>query len=175
MYRIISGILDLERIQAGTPAFEEFGLEDLLGRVVVDLADHARTKGVTLELQLDERLPLILGDAQLLGQAISNLVDNAVKFTGSGGIVRVKAEASGEYVLIDVIDTGIGIPEDEIDRVFDRFFQGRKQAHLGGTGMGLALVKAIVDSHRGEINLESEEGHGTIAHVRLPISDELEF
>jgi two-component system phosphate regulon sensor histidine kinase PhoR len=174
MYRIINGILDLERIQSGTLALEECALEDLLGRAVVDLADQARGKGLTLELEIKEKLPLVLGDPQQLNQAFANLVDNAVKFTPPGGQVFVRAQANRKQVCIDVADTGIGIPAEDRARVFDRFYRGRHQGvvHASGSGLGLSLVKAIIDNHRGDIELESESGKGTIVHVRLPALNE---
>jgi signal transduction histidine kinase len=176
MYRIINGILDLERIQSGTLAVEECVIEDLLGRAVVDLADQARTKGLTLELEIREKLPSVLGDAQQLNQAFANLVDNAVKFTPPGGQVCVRAQATRKLVCIDVTDTGIGIPAEDQARVFDRFYRGRHQgmAHETGSGLGLSLVKAIIDNHHGDIELVSESGKGTTVHVRLPALDEAE-
>lgn len=171
MYRIINGILDLERVQSGKSKFEECVLEDVLARVMVDLAANARTKNLTMELEIQEKLPAVWGDVQQLGQAFTNIVENAVKFTSPGGRVCVRAVPNKQSVLIDVIDTGIGIPADEQGRVFDRFFRGRQQqiSDSGGSGLGLSLVKAIVDSHHGEIELESEPGRGTSIHLRLPV------
>jgi two-component system phosphate regulon sensor histidine kinase PhoR len=176
MYRIINGILDLERIQSGTLALEECGLEDLLGRAVVDLADQARGKGLTLELEIEEKLPLVLGDPQQLSQVFANLVDNAVKFTPPGGRVCVRAHANKKQVCIDVTDTGIGIAAEDRAHVFDRFYRARHQGvvHAGGSGLGLSLVKAIVDNHRGDIELESESGKGTTVRVRLPALNEVD-
>lgn len=170
MYRIINGILSMERVQSGVRAFEECSLEDLLGRVVVDFAAPARNAGITLELDIKERLPSVLGDPQQLSQAFANLVENAVKFTAAGGRVMVKAEVHKHQVWIDVIDTGVGISADELPRVFERFYRGRHpgQAQVSGSGLGLSLVKTILDAHRGEIELESEPGCGTTVHVRLP-------
>jgi signal transduction histidine kinase len=175
MYRIISGILDLERVQAGTPAFEQIVLEDVLRRAVDELSDQARSKGLDLQLELDKDLPYVLGDAQQLGQALVNLVENAVKFTPSGGKVVVRADVDKTQVVIHVSDTGVGIPSDEQQRVFERFYRGRQEGivHLGGSGLGLSLVKAVVDRHNGEISLESQPGKGTVFHVQLPIAEEI--
>jgi two-component system, OmpR family, phosphate regulon sensor histidine kinase PhoR len=171
MYRIISGILDLERVQSGTPDFEMCALEDALGRVVLDMADQARTKGLTLRLQIQDELPAILGDAQQLGQAFTNLVDNAIKFTAEGEVF-VQAETEAEQVVVRVVDTGIGIPAHEQRRIFERFFRGGQSGNVreAGSGLGLSLVKAIVNSHNGEVEVESTLGQGTVFHVRLPVA-----
>ncbi len=173
MFRIISGILDLERIQAGTPMFEECVLENVLGRVVLDMADQARKKGLLLELDIRNELPSVLGDAQQLTQAFANLVENAVKFTESGGTVWVRARSEDRIVAVDVEDTGIGIPLDDQARIFDRFYRGRQQAlvRVSGSGLGLSLVKAIIDHHRGEISFDSEPGKGTRFRVKLPVAE----
>ena len=170
MYRIISGILDLERVQSGTPALEICTLEDVLGRVVLDIADQARSKGLILDLDIKDRLLPVLGDAHQLGQAITNLVENSIKFTPAGGQVIVKARVKDTDVIIDVTDTGIGIPEAEQSRIFERFYRGTQQGivHVGGSGLGLSLVKAIVDSHNGTIDVESVPGKGATFRVRLP-------
>lgn len=175
MYRIISGILDLERVQSGTPAFEQIVLEDVLRRAVDELADQARGKGLTLRLENENNLPSVLGDAHQLGQALINLVENAVKFTPSGGDVLVRVEVDKSQVVIHVSDTGIGIPVEEQHRVFERFYRVRQEGiiPLGGSGLGLSLVKAVVDRHNGQISLDSEPGRGTVFHVQLPIAEEI--
>lgn len=171
MYRLINGILDMERVQAGRRIVEECVLEDLLGRVVVDFAAPSRSRGITLELEIKEKLPSVWGDPQQISQAFANLVENAVKFTPTGGRVTVKAEANKHQALVDVVDTGIGIPAEELPRVFERFYRGRHpgQAQVSGSGLGLSLVKAIIDAHRGQIEIESEQGQGTTVHIRLPV------
>ncbi|MBN1201401.1 MAG: GAF domain-containing protein [Anaerolineae bacterium] len=173
MYRIISGILDLERVQAGTPAFELCALPGVLRRVFEEMDSQAQAKGLVMRLVVDSKLPPVLGDQQQLGQAFINLVENAIKFTPSGGEVEITAEADSRHVLVHVADTGIGIPLEEQPRVFDRFFRGKQQGlvHTGGSGLGLSLVKAVVDRHNGEISLDSEQGRGTVVHVKLPVAD----
>lgn len=175
MFRIISGILDLERVQAGTPAFELCAVDTVIQRVVDEFVSQARSKDVTLETKVVPALPFVLGDPHQLGQALANLVENAIKFTPSGGNIVVKAEANEKWVVIHVIDTGIGIPLDEQGRIFERFYRAQHQSmvHVSGSGLGLSLVKAIVDSHQGEIDLNSVPGKGTTFHVRLPVAEEI--
>jgi len=175
MYRIISGILDLERVQSGKPAFEVCALEPVLRRVVEEMSDQAQAKGLALCLEIDEGLPSILGDSQQLAQALINLIENAIKFTPTGGAITVKAESQKKQVVVHVKDTGIGIASEEQPRVFERFYRGQQQGgvHPGGSGLGLSLVKAVVDRHSGEISLDSEPGKGTTFHVRLPVVEEV--
>lgn len=170
MYRMINGILDLERVQAGKPAPEICELDDILHRVVEDMIDQAEIKGLELRLRISGRLPVVQGDAQQLAQAFTNLVENAIKFTPSGGCITVRAEASQKNVLIRVVDTGIGIPVEEQARIFERFYRGRHRGmeHATGSGLGLSLVKAVIDNHQGSIALESEPGQGTTFFIRLP-------
>ncbi len=171
MYRMINGILDLERAESGTPVWETCVLEEVLGRVIVDIADQARNKGVTLHLDIKEELPPVTGDIHELTQAFANLIENAVKFTPPGGDVVVRAASNVRQILIDVADTGVGIPEDEQTKVFDRFFRGREgMARSDGSGLGLSLVKAIIERHKGEISLDSEKGKGTTMHICLPLT-----
>lgn len=171
MYRMISGILDLERAETGVAYLEPCVLEDILGHVVVDIADQARNKGLTLELDIKESLPAVVGDPQQLSQAFANLVENAVKFTSAGGSVVVRAQSVNRMVVVDVQDSGVGIPPEEQQHVFERFFRGRQgMLRSDGSGLGLSLVKTIIDGHRGSISLESETGRGTVFTVSLPVA-----
>jgi signal transduction histidine kinase len=171
MYRIISGILDLERVQSGTPAFDLCSLEEVLRRVADEMGDQAHAKGLDFQLEIDGKLPAVLGDSQLLGQAVTNLVENSIKFTPPGGKVIVRAGVNKRQLIVEVIDTGIGIPPEEQPRVFERFYRGQQQGlvHVTGSGLGLSLVWAIVSAHHGEISLVSELGKGTTFRVRLPV------
>jgi signal transduction histidine kinase len=171
MFRIINSILNLERVQAGKPAPEICELDTILHRVVDDMINQAEIKGLDLKLRIGGRLPAVEGDEQQLGQAFTNLVENAIKFTPSGGCITVRAEANQKDVLIRVVDTGIGISPEEQGRVFERFYRGRHHGmeHASGSGLGLSLVKAVIDSHKGSIVLESEPGQGTTFFVRLPV------
>lgn len=177
MYRIISGILNLERAESGAPALEPCALDEILRRVVIEMGSQAHTRHLTLRLDAPEPIPPVLGDAQQLGQAFANLVDNALKFTPGGGSVTVRAQTAGRYVEIAVVDTGIGIAPEEQPRVFDRFYRGKRPGTgpLGGSGLGLSLVQTIVRSHHGTVALESAPGQGTTVRVRLPLLIEPEM
>ncbi len=114
-------------------------------------------------------LPLIEGDRDLLFIAIQNLVANAVKFSAPGDTVEVRASEDDEALLLEVADTGAGIPADEIGQVWQELARGRAARSLPGTGIGLALVRVIVTRHGGQVAIRSREGQGTVVSVRLPV------
>jgi signal transduction histidine kinase len=170
MNRIIRGILDLERVQSGTLTFEECVIGDIIRSSAHEFEDQAAKRGVKLLIDVPDSLPTVTGDRQQLVQAVSNLIENAVKFTLEGGSVRVSAEHIEDQVVIHVADTGIGIPPEAQPRIFERFFRARHPGaeQISGTGLGLSLVKAVIDAHKGRIWLESEVNKGTTMHLVLP-------
>ncbi len=172
MKRIINGILDMERIQSGTPTYEEFPAADIIGVAVRELSGQAIEHHITLSTKLPPDLPSMIGDRHYLIQAVANLIENAVKFTASGGTIIVSAERIDDNVILHVADSGVGIPPDAQARLFERFYRVRQPGteHVGGTGLGLSLVKAVADAHGGRIWLDSEVGAGTTFHVALPIA-----
>jgi signal transduction histidine kinase len=131
---------------------------------------EAAAAGVELRLQADPSLPLLDGDADRLSRLLANLVSNAIKFTPSGGSVEIGLCTDQECVVLEVTDTGMGIPDVERDHLFERFF--RSQAALDrrvpGTGLGLYICKAIVDAHAGRIAVRSAVDRGTVVLVVLP-------
>jgi signal transduction histidine kinase len=170
MNRITRGILDLERVQSGILTYEECDIEQIVQASLHEFADQATKKGVTLEKHLPDYLPIVTGDHLQLTQALNNLIENAVKFTAAGGKISVSAEHVEDHIVIHVADTGIGISAEDQPRVFERFFRayhpGMEQ--ISGSGLGLSLVKAVVDAHKGRIWLESEVNKGTTVHLVLP-------
>jgi two-component system OmpR family sensor kinase len=114
-------------------------------------------------------LPLIEGDRDLLFIALQNLVANAVKFSAPGDTVEVRASEDGSWVLLEVADTGTGIPEDEIGEVWQELARGRAARSLPGTGIGLALVRVIATRHGGQVAIRSRDGQGTVVSIRLPV------
>jgi len=131
---------------------------------------QAQTRHLTLTLpQAPWPLPLISGDWDLLFLAVYNLLDNALKFTQSGDTVEVRAFEDGATVVLEVADTGPGIPEVELPHVWQELYRGQGARGIRGSGLGLALVQAIVERHGGQTNLRSRAGQGTVFTVRLPI------
>jgi signal transduction histidine kinase len=111
-----------------------------------------------------------MGDATRIAQVVDNLVSNALKFTSAAGRVELIASRHGSAVRIEVADTGMGIPEGEQPRLFERFFRAEQAqaSAIAGAGLGLSIAKAIVEAHRGQISFQSVEGHGTTFVVDLP-------
>jgi signal transduction histidine kinase len=137
-------------------------------REVVELYQYvAEDKGVTLATALPHTLYAWM-DSNRIRQALANLVDNAIKFTPSGGRVEVEASAAGTGVMIRVMDTGIGIPVQDLPRIFDRLFRGEKSRSHRGLGLGLSMVQAVVRAHQGSVEVESHPIEGSIFRVFLP-------
>jgi two-component system, OmpR family, phosphate regulon sensor histidine kinase PhoR len=175
MNRIISGILDLERVKNGTLTTELCSPKEIVTIVVDDLQELARDKHVELQAIAEEGLPPIAADSEQFERALINLVENAVKFTPSGGKVVLRAQNRGNLLVFEVKDTGIGIPHELQPYVFERFWRGAEKGqrgaeHTSGTGLGLSLVKAIIDNHQGKIELKSEVGEGTHFSIYVPIA-----
>lgn len=114
-------------------------------------------------------LPLIGGDRDLIFIALQNLISNAVKFSGPGDTVEIRASEDGRWVLLEVADTGTGIGADEIGEVWQELARGRAARSIPGTGIGLALVRVIVTRHGGQVAIRSREGQGTVVSIRLPV------
>jgi two-component system phosphate regulon sensor histidine kinase PhoR len=134
---------------------------------------HASSKNLELELQLDESIPIVWADTDMLYQAVLNVLTNAIKYTPSGGRVIVSTAADDRrHVAITIRDNGTGIRAEDLPRIFDRFYRCRDGASMAkGTGLGLSLVKQIVETiHQGEIAVASEPGAGTTVVLRFPLS-----
>jgi two-component system OmpR family sensor kinase len=114
-------------------------------------------------------LPTVSGDWDLLFLALHNLLDNAIKFTKAGDTIELRAFEDNAEVVIEVADTGPGIPDEEVDQVWDELYRGQGARGVPGSGLGLALVKAIIQRHGGQVSLRSRSGQGTVFTVRLPV------
>jgi signal transduction histidine kinase len=123
-----------------------------------------------------QALPNLRGDRARLGQMLDNLVSNALKFTPAGGKVDVRLSADADGVVLEVEDTGLGIPSEEQAQLFERFFRSSRASEnaIPGTGLGLTITKAIVERHGGRIELESAENVGTTVRVHLPLAEDRE-
>jgi len=176
---LINDILDLAKIEAGKLDLEQasFDLNDLAKNVVVMFKIPAEEKNIALSLSIDQKLPqTVVGDSVRLKQVLVNLVGNAMKFTENGGIdilVEYEQEPHGiERVKFSVRDTGIGIPPERQDAIFDKFTQadGTTTRKYGGTGLGLAICEQLVGLMNGEIGLESEVGKGSTFFFTIPLN-----
>ena len=171
MTRIITGVLDIERMRRGVKLNEECDLEYIINIAVHEWQDVAGEKNITLQSDVTQKLPGIPGDTSQLERAISNLIENAIKFTPSGGHIGVTAQSTRSMIQISVSDNGIGIPVPIQSRIFDPFYRGEQKGaeHVSGSGLGLNLVKTVIESHRGRVEVESQDGQGATFHVYLPI------
>lgn len=177
MQRIIEGILNLERLHSRSNSrSEQVDLTHILRDVYDTLGQYADNKGIRVDLNISQALPLVKGDPKELTEAISNLIDNAIKYSRDKGFVLVTARPEENSILISVKDNGIGIPLEAQSRVFERFYRVEQPGteQISGTGIGLSYVKAIVESHRGRIWLESEVNRGTTFFVALPTLQTIE-
>jgi PAS domain S-box-containing protein len=175
MGNLIENLLDLSRIEAGVGLeLERIKIEDLIEAVVQSYRPQAVNKQISLELDLQEELEPVEVDPTLIRQAIANLVDNAIKYTSAGGMVRISASQQKGYQFLSVKDTGFGIAPTDQARLFERFYRARRQETLNikGTGLGLAIVKSIVQQHGGEVSVESRLGEGSTFSIHFPIRQE---
>jgi signal transduction histidine kinase len=169
---IINDILDMSKIEAGEMkvADESVDLADTVAKCVRLMADQAAKGGVTIDVDVPRDLPILSGDRRMMSQIVLNLLSNAVKFTPPAGKVSLAVSNGADGVLIAVRDTGIGIPADELDVVLEPFHQADSSDKrvYGGTGLGLSLVKSMVELHGGSIEIRSVEGEGTEVDIRFP-------
>ncbi|MDD2486301.1 MAG: ATP-binding protein [bacterium] len=168
---LIADLLQLSRIEDAGVVMqrEEVDAALLIGETLEQFASKAAELNIDLQSNTGDNLRL-RGDAARLKQVLLNLIDNALKFTPAGGQVTVSAGRKDDRVVIRVADTGTGIPQADMDRIFERFYRVDKARSrtLGGTGLGLSIVKHIVESHDGSISVDSREGHGSVFTVSLP-------
>jgi signal transduction histidine kinase len=171
LQRLVDDVLFAAQAEAGRLSLDpgRMDLAEVASESVEALRPTAVERGI--ELRLDaRRLPLLVADRDRVGQAIDNLVSNALKFTPPGGSVEVRLRADERTALIEVSDTGLGMSAEDRARVFDRFFRaGATRDSAPGVGLGLTIVKAIAEGHGGSVSVESEEGVGTTFRIELPI------
>jgi signal transduction histidine kinase len=173
MNRIIRGVLDLEQIRNGLRVTENCNIYEIARRSIGDLKPIAADKHITMVLHTTNDTLMFNGDGDQMERALTNLIENAIKFTPEGGTVDITLLDEGNYIRVEVRDTGIGIPEEMHQKIFERFFRGRQKGveHVSGSGLGLSIVKTIVENHRGRIELESSEGTGSTFSVLLPSAE----
>ena len=149
--------------------FRRWILGSLLQQIVSVIQDQVRHKDFVIQLEIEKPLPAIKADRESITQAITNLIDNAVKYSGEARNIVVRAFVEDQYLIITVKDFGIGIKKEEIDKVFERFYRGGDELTrtVKGSGLGLTLVKQIVEAHHGKVDVESEVGKGSTFTVRF--------
>ena len=171
--QMVSELLDLASIEGGQPLMlADLDLADVAREQVERLRVFAERSGVTLAVEMHGSSPVVRGDPTRLGQAILNLVHNAVKFSEPGDAVAVRVAAAEATATVAVMDQGVGIPRADRDRIFERFYKvdRARQRGAGGTGLGLAIVRHVAQAHGGTVRVESEEGVGSTFTIELPLA-----
>ena len=173
MTHIVKDLLTLSQLDYGKMDMEmsPIPVKLIVQNIASAMRIEARGQGLTLETKLEEPLPLILADRNRMEQVIANIVSNAIKYNRPGGTVTLSAFSQEDKVVIKVQDTGIGIPQEDIPRLFERFYRVDKarSRERGGTGLGLAIAKEIVEQHQGTIGVESQLDAGTTVTITLPV------
>ena len=171
---IIDDLLDIAKIESGkmNMVFMPIELKTVVKKAVDVLKNSAAGKSINVQLHIPDTLPRIKADEGRLTQAMLNLLDNAIKYTPEDGSVDIYAAKKDAYISIEVTDTGIGIPEQDQPRIFERFYRVDKarSRELGGTGLGLSIVKHIVQAHGGEVGVRSVLGRGSTFSLTIPIA-----
>lgn len=174
LVELVEVITTLQDLDTHPLTMSEVDLSELVEMACQMTAQRAAATGVQLHSNVSDTVPSISGDFKRLAQALHQLLDNACKFSESGSEVFIEPQISEdeEYILLSVTDRGIGIPDEEHDRIFERFYQvdGSPSRRYGGTGLGLALVKEIAEGHNGWVELDSTLGEGSTFTIGLPLS-----
>lgn len=170
--RLIDDLLDLSKIES-----DKFGmtlkaclLKPIVTRVTVGLQKQAQDKGITIKIEIAEDSPDILADEARIAQVLLNLIDNAIKYNQQKGNITISAKEKNKFVQVDISDTGIGISDKDLPRLFERFYRVDKarSRELGGTGLGLSIVKHIISAHHGELSVQSILGQGSTFSFTIP-------
>jgi signal transduction histidine kinase len=166
LHSLVDDLLTVSRLDAGRIHLEHrrVALGPIVEATCADLRSRADGKGVAVSVDVRDAA-VVDGDAVRLGQIVTNLMSNAVKFTPGGGSVRVGVQRDDGHVDLVVADQGIGIPADELPRLFERFFRASTAGHVEGTGLGLSITRELVELHGGTLSVTSTEGEGSTFRV----------
>ena len=175
LIRLVGNILNFSNIEEGRKVYkkEETDIAIWLKEIINNYKKESIESDINISAEIGDNLPALYFDKDAMTQAIFNLLDNAVKFSRGEKMVRVTVEKYESSVIIKIKDKGIGIENDEKDKIFEKFYRGESAVkyYIKGTGLGLALVKYAVEAHNGHIDVESEPGWSTVFIITLPISD----
>jgi signal transduction histidine kinase len=170
--RLVKNILDFSKIEEGRKEYDfvETDMTSWLSEQL-EMARKSYADEIPLDVKIAEGLPRLAIDQDALSRALINLIDNAFKFSPDRGEIQFRARPDGEGIIMEVIDQGIGIPRDELDKIFEKFYQGKNALDVSakGTGLGLTLVKHTVEAHGGRITVESQPGRGARFSLTLPL------
>ncbi len=171
---IVKDLLHLSRFDSSNKEsnLTRIRLSELITALLQTNVENARDAGVILGLDIQDESAQVLGETEAIDQLLTNLVDNAIKYTGEGGKVTVHLKSVGQMASIEVQDSGIGIAQEETARIFERFYRAdrARSRDVGGTGLGLAIVKHIAQAHNGTVSVHSQLGRGTTFTVQIPLA-----
>jgi len=174
--RLLNNVLDISKIEQGTRTyrFEPTSLKEVIHAAEKAMAFPMDQKGFDLRVEIEEGIPEIQADRDSLEQAVLNLLHNAMKYSGESREIQLKLHRNGDMAQVDVIDHGIGIVEDNRDRIFGKFFRvpGIENQKIPGTGLGLTIVSHIAESHGGKVEVISRPGVGSTFSIILPLEAE---
>ncbi|MGE5221268.1 MAG: DUF4118 domain-containing protein [Omnitrophica WOR_2 bacterium] len=172
--RMVGNLLNMTRLEAGTVKVIKHpsDVQDAIGSALEQLRESLEDRPVNVEVPLD--MPLIPMDFVLVVQVLVNLIDNAVKYSPDGSPIDIHARLSGAFLEIQVADRGVGIPQEDLQRVFDKFYRVQRPENVSGTGLGLSICKGIAEAHGGFIGAENRPGGGTLVTLALPVDEILE-
>lgn len=174
--RLLNNVLDISKIEQGTRTyrFELISLDDVVRAAAKAMTFSMDQKGFDFEIEVDPDIPRVRADKDAIEQAVLNLLDNAMKYSGSSRNLRLEFRQRENKVCIDIIDFGIGISEENKARIFTKFFRvpGRENEGTPGTGLGLTIVSHIAEAHGGRVEVSSRPGEGTTFSIILPVEEE---
>lgn len=172
---LINNLLDLSRMESGKSILnmDKLDINELIRRTIVYYSNRLEEKDINVEARFKHDPTYVIADKESISQVISNLVDNAIKFMNNGGNLVIETDIKGDKALISIKDTGIGIPENEVNNIWQRFYKGDKSRsrQIKGTGLGLSIVKEIIKSHNEQIWVSSKPGEGTVFKFTLKLHD----
>ncbi|MXX52520.1 MAG: cell wall metabolism sensor histidine kinase WalK, partial [Dehalococcoidia bacterium] len=169
MTAMVDELLELSSLESGQMPIHLAPVElcDVAGKVIERFEMRAGSRGVKLLIRIPDGLPYLMADAGKLDQILTNLVENALKFTPEGGHISLSAKTVREGVQIEVADTGIGIPREHLPHIFERFYKVDRSRRDVGTGLGLAITRRLAEAHGGDITVSSVEGEGSVFTFNL--------
>jgi two-component system OmpR family sensor kinase len=171
--KLVSELLELAKLDSGHTRLccESFAIGELVQDVALKFRMRAERKGIEIHTRIGENLPFVYADIALIERVLDNLIDNALRHTPEKGKVEINLDQSGSCVSVQVADTGCGIPPEELEHIFDRFYQVQKNENQGsgGAGLGLAIAKRILDLHASRLTVDTAPNLGTRFDFALPV------
>lgn len=174
--RLISDVLDLSRLESGEFSLKTavFDINELIRVTIIRFENEIEKKKINVDVILSGETLAVMGDRDRIGQVVSNLIDNGIKFTGEGGKIGISTRITGKKVIVSVSDTGVGIPDNELKLIWDRFHMVDKSRSIKkGTGLGLSIARQIINQHGEEMWVESTEGQGSVFSFTLKIDQNI--